>query len=80
VTSPDGKYLAYTDSTGMYLKLIRAGEIHALVSGWISHACHKGGTTGQTKLAEHFGFWGSLSSLTDRIADRFCARYGGVEK
>jgi len=26
--SPDGKYLAYTDNTGMYLKLIRTGETH----------------------------------------------------
>jgi Tol biopolymer transport system component len=30
VVSPDGKYLAYTDSTGIYLKLIRTGEIHAV--------------------------------------------------
>src|SRR5882762_1093210 len=28
VASPDGKYLAYTDNTGMYLKLIRTGETH----------------------------------------------------
>jgi Tol biopolymer transport system component/DNA-binding winged helix-turn-helix (wHTH) protein len=30
--SPDGKYLAYADSTGVYLKLIRTGEgeIHAI--------------------------------------------------
>ena len=26
--SPDGKYLAYTDNTGVYLKLIRTGEVH----------------------------------------------------
>jgi DNA-binding winged helix-turn-helix (wHTH) protein/Tol biopolymer transport system component len=26
--SPDGKYLAYTDNTGTYLKLIRTGETH----------------------------------------------------
>jgi eukaryotic-like serine/threonine-protein kinase len=26
--SPDGKYLAYADSTGVYLKLIRTGEVH----------------------------------------------------
>ena len=26
--SPDGKYLAYADSTGIYLKLIRTGETH----------------------------------------------------
>ena len=28
--SPDGKYLAYTDNTGMYLKLIRTGETHSV--------------------------------------------------
>jgi DNA-binding winged helix-turn-helix (wHTH) protein/Tol biopolymer transport system component len=28
--SPDGKYLAYSDNTGIYLKLIRTGEIHAV--------------------------------------------------
>ena len=28
--SRDGKYLAYTDSTGIYLKLIRTGETHPL--------------------------------------------------
>ena len=28
--SPDGKYLAYADNTGMFLKLIRTGEIHPL--------------------------------------------------
>ncbi len=26
--SPEGKYLAYTDNTGIYLKLIRTGETH----------------------------------------------------
>jgi hypothetical protein len=26
--SRDGKYLAYTDGTGVYLKLIRTGETH----------------------------------------------------
>jgi hypothetical protein len=28
--STDGKYLAYTDNTGIYLKLIRTGETHPL--------------------------------------------------
>lgn len=28
--SPDGKYLAYADSTGVYLKLIRTGETHPI--------------------------------------------------
>jgi DNA-binding winged helix-turn-helix (wHTH) protein/Tol biopolymer transport system component len=28
--SPDGKYLAYSDNTGLYLKLIRTGEVHSM--------------------------------------------------
>src|SRR5882724_278822 len=28
--SPDGKFLAYTDNTGIYLKQIRTGETHAI--------------------------------------------------
>lgn len=28
--SPDGKYLAYSDNTGIYLKLVRTGEVHAV--------------------------------------------------
>jgi DNA-binding winged helix-turn-helix (wHTH) protein len=28
--SSDGKYLAYSDSTGLYLKLVRAGETHPI--------------------------------------------------
>ena len=28
--SPDGKYLAYTDTTGLYLKQLRNGEVHPI--------------------------------------------------
>jgi eukaryotic-like serine/threonine-protein kinase len=30
--SPDGKYLAYSDRTGTYLRLISTGEVHSLMS------------------------------------------------
>src|SRR6202795_1951356 len=30
--SPDGKYLAYSDQTGTYLRLISTGEVHSLLS------------------------------------------------
>jgi serine/threonine protein kinase len=30
--SPDGKYLAYSDRTGTYLRLISTGEVHSLLS------------------------------------------------
>src|SRR5215469_7269392 len=29
--SPDGKYLAYSDKTGIYLRLLSTGELHALL-------------------------------------------------
>src|SRR3984957_17038967 len=30
--SPDGKYLAYSDRTGTYLRLVSTGEVHSLLS------------------------------------------------
>ena len=30
--SPDGKYLAYADPTGVYLRLMDTGELHTLVA------------------------------------------------
>jgi DNA-binding winged helix-turn-helix (wHTH) protein/Tol biopolymer transport system component len=47
--SPDGKYLAYADNTGIYLKLIRTGETHpiplppnfsARVDDWFPDGAH----------------------------------------
>jgi DNA-binding winged helix-turn-helix (wHTH) protein/Tol biopolymer transport system component len=47
--SPEGKYLAYTDNTGIYLKLIHTGETHpvplppnfsAHVDGWFPDGSH----------------------------------------
>src|SRR5580704_14583049 len=47
--SPDGKYLAYSDNTGIYLKLIRTGEVHAVplppnfsarLDDWFSDGSH----------------------------------------
>ncbi|HXZ80250.1 MAG TPA: hypothetical protein VEG30_09995, partial [Terriglobales bacterium] len=37
--SPDGKYLAYSDTTGLYLKLLQTGETHAwpLPKGFSAH-------------------------------------------
>src|SRR5207249_11346039 len=31
VISSDGKYLAYSDETGMYIQLIETGEVHRLL-------------------------------------------------
>ena len=31
--SPDGNYLAYSDKTGLYLRLLSTGELHSLLSG-----------------------------------------------
>ena len=47
--SPDGKFLAYTDNTGLYLKEIRTGETHRVplpqdfsadVSDWFPDGSH----------------------------------------
>lgn len=47
--SPDGKYLAYADNTGIYVKLIRTGEVHpvtlppkfsASVDDWFPDGSH----------------------------------------
>jgi DNA-binding winged helix-turn-helix (wHTH) protein/Tol biopolymer transport system component len=49
VISPDGKYLAYSDSTGLYLKLVDSGETHPLplpanftpaVESWFPDSVH----------------------------------------
>ncbi len=49
VLSPDGKYLAYADSNGMYLEQVGTGEIrpmpgpkdfHAIPSGWFPDSTH----------------------------------------
>ena len=46
--SPDGVYLAYSDATGLYLKLIQSGETHKIavqggsghVEGWLPDGAH----------------------------------------
>ena len=46
--SPDGIYLAYSDATGLYLKLIRSGETHKItvaggsghLQGWLPDGAH----------------------------------------
>ncbi|HEV2400320.1 MAG TPA: winged helix-turn-helix domain-containing protein [Candidatus Sulfotelmatobacter sp.] len=46
--SPDGKYLAFSDKTGIYLRLLSTGELHALVPkisdatslGWFPDGSH----------------------------------------
>ena len=47
--SPDGSYLAYSDATGLYLKLIRSGEVHRIgvpggfsahLEGWLPDGAH----------------------------------------
>ena len=46
--SPDGIYLAYSDATGLYLKLIRSGETHKItvaggsghLEGWLPDGAH----------------------------------------
>ncbi len=66
--SPDGKYLAYTDTTGTYVKQTRTGETHSVplpadfqarVDDWFPDGSHllvsRQATARQRKLMVHFG-------------------------
>jgi DNA-binding winged helix-turn-helix (wHTH) protein/Tol biopolymer transport system component len=72
--SRDGKYLAYTDSTGIYLKLISTGETHPLplppnfpahVDDWFQDGSHLLVTRGELSLWSISLFGGSPRLLAD---------------
>src|SRR5713226_6749356 len=76
--SPDGKCLAYTDNTGIYLKLIRKGETHqvplppnfsARVNDWFPDGSHllisREEQAGKASLWSISLFGGSPRQLTD---------------
>jgi dipeptidyl aminopeptidase/acylaminoacyl peptidase len=76
--SPDGKYLAYADNTGIYLKIIRTGETHpvplppnfsAHVDDWFPDGSHllvsRKDQPGKASLWSISLFGGSPSQLTD---------------
>jgi Tol biopolymer transport system component/DNA-binding winged helix-turn-helix (wHTH) protein len=76
--SPDGKYLAYADRTGLYLKLIRTGETHAVtlppdfsahVDDWFPDGSHvlvsRTDPLGKTSLWNISIFGGSPRLLAD---------------
>jgi DNA-binding winged helix-turn-helix (wHTH) protein/Tol biopolymer transport system component len=76
--SPDSKYLAYSDNTGLYLKLIRTGETHALsvppnfvasVDDWFPDGSHllvtRHEQPGKYSLWTISVFGGSPRQLTD---------------
>src|SRR6266849_512545 len=76
--SPDGKYLAYSDNTGIYLKLIRTGETHpvplppnfsARVDDWFPDGSHllvsRKEQPGKTSLWSISVFGGSPRLLAD---------------
>ena len=80
--SRDGKYLAYTDSTGIYLKLISTGETHPLplppnfpahVDDWFQDGSHLLVTRGE--LPDKLSLWsislfgGSPRLLADEEVD-----------
>lgn len=79
--SPDGKYLAYSDNTGIYLKLIRTGETHSLqlpssflahVNDWFPDGSHllisREDQPGKTSLWSISVFGGSPRHLADSAA------------
>jgi len=76
--SPDRRYLAYTDNTGVYLKLIRTGETHLMplpanfwgrVDDWFPDGSHflvsRVEQTGATTLWSISVFGGSPQHLAD---------------
>jgi Tol biopolymer transport system component/DNA-binding winged helix-turn-helix (wHTH) protein len=76
--SPDGKYLAYADNTGIYLKLIRTGETHPIplppnfstrVDDWFPDGTHllvsREEQLGKASLWSISVFGGSPRSLAD---------------
>jgi DNA-binding winged helix-turn-helix (wHTH) protein/Tol biopolymer transport system component len=79
--SPDGKYLAYSDHTGVYLKLIRTGETHAVplprdfsarVDDWFPDGSHilvsRAEAPGKASLWIIAMFGGSPRKLADDAA------------
>lgn len=79
--SPDGKILAYSDNTGIYLKLIHTGETHSLqlpanflahVDDWFPDGSHllisREDQPGKTSLWSISVFGGSPRHLTDNAA------------
>jgi Tol biopolymer transport system component/DNA-binding winged helix-turn-helix (wHTH) protein len=76
--SPDARYLAYADNTGMFLKLIRTGETHpvplppdfsARVDDWFADGSHllvsREEQPGKASLWSISVFGGSLRQLAD---------------
>jgi DNA-binding winged helix-turn-helix (wHTH) protein/Tol biopolymer transport system component len=76
--SPDGKYLAYSDNTGVYLKLIRSGEVHSVplppnfsarVDDWFPDGSHllvsRRDQSGKASLWNISVFGGSPRPLAD---------------
>ena len=79
--SPDGKNLAYSDNTGIYLKLIRTGETHSLqlpanflahMDDWFPDGSHllisREDQPGKTSLWSISVFGGSSRHLADNAA------------
>ncbi len=76
--SPDGKYLAYADNTGIYVKVISSGEVHpvslppkfsARVDDWFPDGSHllvsRADRPGKASLWSISVFGGSLRQLAD---------------
>jgi dipeptidyl aminopeptidase/acylaminoacyl peptidase len=88
--SPDGKYLAYADSTGVYLKLIRTGETHVIplpanfsirVDDWFPDGGHllvsREEQPGKTRLWSISVFGGSPRLLADDASGGSVSPDGG---
>jgi len=79
VISPDGKYIAYTDATGFYLRLVDSGEVHSvplpngfvpLVESWFPDSIHIVGTWYSSDAAPNLWKVSVLGGTPRKIADR----------
>ena len=88
--SPDGKYLVYSDNTGIYVKLIRTGETHAVqlpadfsarVDDWFPDGAHllvsREEQPGKASLWSISVFGGSPRHLADDASDGSVSPDGG---
>jgi DNA-binding winged helix-turn-helix (wHTH) protein len=88
--SPDGKYLAYSDNTGIYVKLIRTGETHAVplpadfsarVNDWFPDGAHllvsREEQPGKASLWSISVFGGSPRHLADDASEGSVSPDGG---
>jgi hypothetical protein len=83
--SPDGKYLAYSDNTGTYLKQTRNGETHSVplpanfqarADDWFPDGSHLLVSRQQRKFMDHFGVRQFAAATSKRRVEGICVTHG----